>query len=58
LPYCSELKQIIFSQTDLIYISNFDAFCIIDGNPKIDLKQSEVCIKGEEHSGLTIKLEA
>lgn len=57
LPYCSELKQIIFSQTDLIYISNFDAFCILDGNPKINLKNSEVCIKGEEHSGLTIKLE-
>lgn len=57
LPYCSELKQIIFSQADLIYISNFDAFCILDGNPKINLKNSEVCIKGEEHSGLTIKLE-
>lgn len=57
LPHCSELKQIIFSETDIICISNFDAFCIVDGNPKINLKHSEVCVKGEEHSGLTIKLE-
>lgn len=57
-PYYINLCQTIFDETDVIYISNFNAFCIIDGNPKIDLKQSEVCIKGEEHSGLTIKLEA
>lgn len=56
---CStNLCQIIFAESDTVCISNFNAFCIIDGNPKINLKNSKVYIKGEEHSGLTIKLEA
>lgn len=55
-PYCSDLKQIIFGKNDQICISKFNAFCIIDGNPKINLIESKVCIKGKEHSALTIKV--
>lgn len=56
--YQTELKQAIFSNDDLIEISGFEAFCILDGNPRVDLRQSSgIRIKPNEHAGLRVEVD-
>ncbi len=52
----ADLRQVIFLDQDVIQASNFNAFCILDGNPRIDLNRSkEIQIQANEFAGLRVK---
>ncbi|WP_214078322.1 diacylglycerol kinase family protein [Mesotoga sp.] len=36
----ADLKQFILTSTDTVRLSGFNAFCVIDGNPRVDLSVS------------------
>jgi len=53
---CADVRQVIFRDKDVVQASNFNAFCILDGNPRIDLSRSkEIQIQANEFAGLCVK---
>jgi hypothetical protein len=54
--YAVNLEQVIFSERDTVKFVNFKGFCIIDGNPRVDMtKFPEVEIISNERAGLKVK---
>jgi len=52
----ADLKQFILTNSDMVRLSGFKAFCVIDGNPRVDLSVSAgIEVKTNERAGLGVK---
>jgi len=52
----AEIKQFILTNSDTVRLSGFEAFCVIDGNPRVDLSASnEIEVKTNGRAGLGVK---
>ncbi|PZC51764.1 MULTISPECIES: diacylglycerol kinase family protein [unclassified Mesotoga] len=52
----AELKQFILANKDTVRLSGFKAFCVIDGNPRVDLSAFKgIEVKTNERAGLCVE---
>lgn len=52
----AEIKQSILTNSDTVRLSDFKAFCVIDGNPRVDLSVSAgIEVKTNGRAGLGVK---
>ncbi|HDP76634.1 MAG TPA: hypothetical protein ENN47_00315 [Mesotoga infera] len=52
----AEIKQFILASADTVRLSGFNAFCVIDGNPRVDLSASKgIEVKTNGRAGLGVK---
>jgi hypothetical protein len=52
----ADIKQFILTNSDTVRLSGFEAFCVIDGNPRVDLSVSKgIEVKTNGRAGLGVK---
>ncbi|KUK66124.1 MAG: Uncharacterized protein XD86_1316, partial [Mesotoga infera] len=52
----ADLKQFILTNSETLSLSGFKAFCVIDGNPRVDLSASKgIEVKTNERAGLCVE---